>query len=474
MPDRQVVIAEEIPAPLREGLARLRQSLNVPDEFPADVLAAASAAVERQTLPEADATQIDFVTIDPPGSLDLDQAVHIRTEGAGYVVNYAIADVGAFVQPGDPVDLEAHRRGQTFYAPTRRTPLHPEVLSEGATSLLPEQVRPALLWELHLDATGECAGASVRRARVRSRRRLSYDQAQAALDAGTADDLLLLLRTVGQLREQLEVDRGGVSLGVPEQEVHAQGEHWELSYRTPLPVEGWNAQISLLTGMAAAKLMLGAGVGVLRTLPPADPGAIRRLRQTARALHIPWPDQQDYPDFVRSLDPSVHTHAAMLNACTTLFRGAGYVAFDGGAPEQALHAALAASYAHCTAPLRRLVDRYVGEVCLAICAGTPVPDWVRAALPGLAPDMEESNRRVKKYERGIVDLVEALVLSPHLGEAFAGTVIEADTERGDGTLQLNEPAVQARVTGAGLKLGADLTATLTAADVTTGNVRFKA
>lgn len=467
------MIAEEIPEPLREGLSLLRASLDVPDQFPAEVVATAEAAIARPGLPESDATHVEFVTIDPPGSMDLDQAVHIRVDGEGYLVSYAIADVGAFVTPGDPIDLEAHRRGQTFYAPTRRTPLHPEVLSEGASSLLPDQVRPALVWELKLDAKGECQAASVRRARVRSRSRLSYDEVQAALDAGTADEVLRLLRRVGQLREQLEIDRGGVSLGVPEQEVHAQGEHWELSYRTPLPVEGWNAQISLLTGMAAAKLMLGAGVGVLRTLPPADPGAVRRLRQTAKALHIPWPDQQDYPDFVRSLDPSIHTHAAMLNACTTLFRGAGYVAFDGAPPAQPLHAALAASYAHCTAPLRRLVDRYVGEVCLAICAGTPVPDWARLALPVLATDMEESNRRVKKYERGIVDLVEALVLSPHLGEAFAGTVIDCDTERGDGTLQLAEPAVQAKVTGLGLKLGADVTATLTTADLTTGKVRFK-
>jgi 2-haloacid dehalogenase len=76
-----------------------------------------------------------------------------------------------------------------------------------------------------------------------------------------------------------------VSLQIPEQEIveepAADGDPgWRLEFRAPLPVEGWNAQISLLTGMAAADMMLYGEVGVLRTMPPADPGALRRLRQT--------------------------------------------------------------------------------------------------------------------------------------------------------------------------------------------------
>ena len=74
----------------------------------------------------------------------------------------------------------------------------------------------------------------------------------------------------------------------------------------------------------------------------------------------------------------------MLNACTLLFRGAGYQAFRGTLPEQPMHAAIAAPYAHVTAPLRRLVDRYAGEICVAICAGQPVPEWVAATLAAAA------------------------------------------------------------------------------------------
>ena len=282
---------------------------------------------------------------------------------------------------------------------------------------------------------------------------------------------LRLLREVGELRRALEVARGGVSLEVPEQEIVPRDGTWEVEFRTLLPVEHWNAQISLATGMAAAQLMLDGRIGLLRTLPPADPGAVKRLRRVAHGLRIDWPPATGYPEFVRSLDPAKPSHLAMLNACTTLFRGAGYVAFDGAVPEQPLHAALATPYAHCTAPLRRLVDRFVTQVCLALCAGEPVPDWARRALPDLPDLMAASDARAKKYERGITALVEALVLSPHVGRRFAATVVEYDERRSRGEVQLEEPAVLAPFEGRAT-LGAELTVVLEEADLETGRVRF--
>ena len=236
---------------------------------------AAERAASSPRLPDLDRTDIELVTIDPPGSRDLDQALHITRDGSGFLISYAIADVAAFVSAGDPVDLEAHRRVMTLYAPHRRTPLHPPVLSEGAASLLPNQVRPALLWTIRTDARGRMTDAEVNRALVRSRAQLSYADAQAEIDSGSPRETLELLSLVGRWRERREIDRGGVSLQTPEQEVVADESGWRLVFRAPLPVEGWNAQISLLTGMAAAHLMLYGQIGVLRTMPPADPGALR-------------------------------------------------------------------------------------------------------------------------------------------------------------------------------------------------------
>jgi len=460
------------------GLDHIRAELQVPGDFPAEVLAAAERAAAAPRLPELDRTDLELVTIDPPGSKDLDQALHIAArDDGGWTVSYAIADVAAFVSPGDPVDVEAHRRGETFYGPDQRTPLHPPVLSEGAASLLPGQVRPALLWTIQLDAQGRTTDADVVRAKVRSREQLTYEQAQNDVDhpgPGGTRPTLALLAQVGPLREQRERERGGVSLDIPEQEVvPAEGGGFGLTYRALLPVEGWNAQISLLTGMAAAHLMLYARVGIVRTMPPAAGSALRRLHAVARALGIRWPAELDYPEFVRTLDASRPQDAAMINACTVLFRGAGYAAFDGSTPEDPEHAALASDYSHVTAPLRRLVDRYAGEVCLALCADQPVPGWVREALPALPGEMARADQAAHRYERAVVDWVEACVLQPRVGEVFTGTVVEVEPEKHRGTVVIQDPAVETRVEGDGLPLGHEVQVRLVSADPEQGKVTFE-
>ncbi len=467
-------IAPAAPAQLQPGLRHLRETLEVPDGFPPDVVAAAEAAARAPAPAErVDRTDIELVTIDPEGSMDLDQAVHVAKNGAGYTVHYAISDVAAWVVPGSPVDTEAHRRGQTFYAPDHRAALHPPALSEAAASLLADgRPRPALLWTVELDAEGQQTSATVERSLVTSRARLSYAEVQHDLDAGEASDSLHLLEIVGRLRQAIEAERGGVSLETPEQEIAAHGDDWRLEYRAALPVEGWNAQISLLVGAAAAEIMTAGMVGILRTLPPAEQWGIDKLRHTAKGLHIAWPGDVSYPDFVRSLDPTKPTHLAMLNACTVLFRGAGYTSFDGSLPDTNLvHGALAMRYAHATAPLRRLVDRYVGETCLALCGDTQVPEWVRRDLPELPSLMAASDARAKKYERGIIDLLEALVLSTRVGQTFTGTVVEIDKDGTDGAILLEDPAVEARVRGK-VELGEEATVTLISADVATGTVKF--
>ncbi|GAA1807234.1 RNB domain-containing ribonuclease [Nocardioides hankookensis] len=462
-------------ATLRGGIEAILTELDVSPTFPPEVEAAAEAAAAAPRLPELDRTDVAFVTIDPDGARDLDQAMHLsRGDDGGYVVRYAIADVAAFVAAGDPVDVEAHKRGETLYGADTKVPLHPPVLSEGAASLLPDQVRPALLWTIRLDAEGTRTDVQVERARVRSTAQLTYEQVQGALDDGTADESMVLLKEVGEIRIAREASRGGVSLPLPEQDVDVQGERWHLEFREQLPVERWNAQISLLTGFAAADLMMYARVGLLRTLPLPDPRDVQRLHRTARALGIEWPAELLYPDFIRSLDPSIPAHAAMVNACARLLRGSGYVAFDGEVPAQPLHSALAEEYAHVTAPLRRLGDRYAGEVCLALCAGTEIPDWVHAALPGLPKTLQGSASKAHAYERAVLDLVEAGVLADDVGETFAGVVVDVDEKDPHrGVVVVHDPDVEARVvSGAPLPLGTDVRVRLSVADVATRKVEF--
>jgi len=455
-------------APL--DFAALRAELEVPGDFASEVLADAQRSADAVELPDEDATDLPLVTIDPVGSRDLDQAVHLAREGDGFVVSYAIADVAAFVHPGSPVDLEAHTRGETLYFPDRRVPLHPPVLSEGAASLLPGEIRPAALWRITLGADGEVTAVDVRRARVRSVAQLDYAGVQADADRGALHEAIALLPAVGEARLAVARRRHAIDLDLPEQVVEQDGGEWRLHLRTQLPVERYNASISLLTGTCAAELMLRAGVGVLRVVPPPDTGAVAALRRAARALHVPWPDGAAPGDVLDQLDRSDPRHVALLEHATSLLRGAGYVAFASGRPEQTVHAGIGAPYAHVTAPLRRLVDRYGTEVCLAIQAGQPVPDWVSSALAALPGEMQRADHLAHVADRAVVDATEAWLLRDRVGEQFAATVVDA--EERSGMVVLDDPAVRARCDGANLPVGERITVRLVTADVAARQVRF--
>ncbi len=488
MPSRHIRLAAQGVPPDVVGAAHgafaaVRAEFELPDAYPDAALQEAAAPRALDALP--DETGIELVTLDPPGATDLDQAMAITRSDRGYRLWYAIADVPAAVHPGGAVDAEAHRRGETVYLPDGLVPLHPPAMSQGWASLLPGQDRAALLWEFTLDEAGNVGSAAVRRARVRSRAQLDYPAMQQALDAGTAPEVMVLLGEVGRQRQALEAARGGTSLQTPDEEVVPAGAglaaRWQLELRRPLPLEDWNAQVSLLTGMAAAQIMVGAGVGVLRTMPPPDADRLERLRRTAATLGLPWASDQPYGAFLRGLGssegvaaeggPDSNDVAAMLTQAASLFRGAGYVTFDGATPEPVpVHAAMGGAYAHVTAPLRRLVDRYGVAICVAVCAGEPVPDWVRTGLAVLPEQMAAADQRTHGVERAVVDTVESLLLAGREGEVFDAVVVDA--KEGSGTLQLHDLPVSARCDGAGLPLGDAVRARLVTADVATRSVRF--
>lgn len=433
---------------LREAFAAIRREFEVPEGFPPAVqqeaeAVALEAAAGFDEQGREDATDVEFVTIDPPGSMDLDQAVHIERSGAGFVVRYAIADVPAFVAPGGAVDVESRVRGTTLYLPDGRVPLHPPVLSEGAASLLPDQVRPAFVWTMRLGSDGELLEYRVARSLVRSRARYTYAEVQAAHDAGAPVAPVADLARVGTLRIEAGLERGAASLPMPEQVVSERDGTFVVEFRPGLPAEEWNAQISLMTGMAAASMMLEAGVGILRTMPGADDDAVATLRRQAAVLGAPWAPEVGYGRFLAGLDRTDSRHLALIYEATSLFRGAGYTVVDGGVPEVSTHAAVAAPYAHVTAPLRRLVDRFGLAVCEATGAGRPVADWVLEALPTLPEVMANADRRASAVDRAATDAVEAAELAAFTGETLRGVVV--DVRREHALVQFTEPAVVVKV-----------------------------
>lgn len=460
---------------LAASLQALRDELGLPDGWDSSVLAEAdeAAAVRDDSLP--DLRDLEFCTIDPEGSTDLDQALHLAEDGGRFLVHYAIADVPWFVRPGTAVDQEAHRRGQTMYAPDERVSLHPEVIAEDAASLLPEQDRQAYVWRFELDPSFEIRQVDLQRAVVRSRRQWSYTEAQQAVDGGTAPESLALLMRFGAGRAELESARGGASLNLPHGEVVLTEKGYAIEQRMPLPIEDANAQLSLMTGMAAARIMVDGRVGVLRTLPPAEESAVAQFRRQTEVLGLPWRQDTSYGDYLRSLDRSRPEALAVLQAATALFRGAGYESFDGSPPEQPLQAAIAAPYAHVTAPIRRLVDRFGLAVCEALVAGRPAPGWARQLLPELPKLMATSDDLASRLDNGALDRVEAAVLKDLATDTFDAVVLSRNNDHR--RIQLVDPFVVGSISlqddGTG-DPGELIKVRLVDADISTGKIEFAA
>jgi exoribonuclease R len=446
------------------GFQRIRDELKVPREFPPSVLAEAEVAAVRNPInPMADAKAagqyadllaIPFVTIDPPGSRDLDQAYFAARTESGYTVRYAIADVGFFVKRGGAIEDEAWRRGQTLYSPDLKTPLYPSAISEGGASMLADAVRPAIVFSFTLDEGGYAVSAVIARALVRSRAQLAYPdvgehlarererKGSGAMAGRDWSDSLDLLEEIGRKRQKIEAERGGVSLRIPEQQVQRWSTAvtgYRLAFETSSEVEDWNAQISLMTGIAAARVMIENGVGLLRALDPPRPDRVRALRLTAAALGVDWPASMEYDDFVRGLDPRNVTHAVLLHQAARVTGGARYVAFEGPPPRHSMHSAIASPYAHATAPLRRLADRYVLDLLITLSEGArPSPDFL-VILSRLPQVMADSDNLAHHLESAIVDYAEAWLMQDRIGQVFTGVVIAL---RMDGVVtQISDPPI---------------------------------
>ncbi|MGN9808849.1 RNB domain-containing ribonuclease [Micromonospora sp. BQ11] len=466
----------------RIDFGSLRREMDLPESFPAAAQREADEAASASPRPAVDRTDVPFVTIDPAGSRDLDQAMHLaRRPGGGFRVTYAIADVAAHVRPGGPLEEETWRRGQTIYLPDGTLPLHPRTLSEGAASLLPDVDRAAVVWTIDLDADGATVAVDLQRALVRSRAQLEYVSVQADADAGRLPEPIALLPEIGALLTARGLRRGAINLPLPEQDVEPDGDGWRLVLRGPVPMEEHNAQISLLTGMAAADIMLAGRIGLLRTMPAPNPEAVQRLRAAAAPLGVHWPDGAGPGAVIAGLDPAQPRAAAFIDQAAELMRGAAYTAFDGTLPEQSAHGGVAAAYAHVTAPLRRLADRYATEVCLALHSGRAVPDWARAALPKLPEVMAATDRTASTATRGAIELAEAVLLEHRVGEVFDAAVMDVDAPPGPrskpgrrpgGTVALDDPPVRARCLG-DLPLGERIRVRLVTADPSTRSIAFE-
>ncbi|MDO8364049.1 MAG: RNB domain-containing ribonuclease [Actinomycetota bacterium] len=447
---------------LGSGLAAIRRQYTVPQAFPPEVLAAADAAARRPPTEHADRTDWEFVTLDPATSTDLDQAFAISRSGDALLLHYAIADVAWFVHDGDPLDTEAWLRGSTLYLPDGKAGLYPPALAEGAASLLPDGPRPAVVFHVRVGTDGNAVLDGAERAIIHSRAKLAYDTVAAHELPAEFDELSRRVQAA-------EEARGAARLEPPEQVVERNNGGYQLSFRPRLATESQNAAMSLATNLAVAQAMQLAGTGLFRVMAEPDERAVARLRHTARAFGLRWPAEATLETFSRTLDPNVPTHAAFIMAVRRAGRGADYVPFAAGVTPW--HAAMAATYAHATAPLRRLADRYVVQTALAIANGKPVPDHVVAALPKLPAAMERADTVGSRIDRAVIDLAEAVMLHGREGESFDAIVVDDDEEAT--RIQLSAVAVVAKVKAHGVRPGDEMRVKLVRADPEQRTVEFQ-
>ena len=446
---------------LSAGLAQIRGQFRLPSAFPAEVEGEAVEAARKRFDEHSDATSVPFVTLDPAQSRDLDQAFAIEEAGDDILLHYAIADIGWFVAPDGAIDQEAWARGTSYYLPDGKVPLYPAVLSEGAASLLPDGERPAIIFTVRVDPAGEAKLDGVRRARIRSRAKLAYETAREEdLPAGFSE-------LTGRI-EAAEQARGAARVEPPEQEVVREDGHFRLQLRLQAWAEKRNAALSLATNLAVAAALLGAKTGLFRTMDEPQAWAVRRLRHTAKAIGLDWPKAESLQQRERRLDPTKPADAAMMLAIRRASQTAAYQPFTAGVLPW--HAAVAASYAHSTAPLRRLADRYVVEAALEIANGRPVPERIQKAFEALPDVMQKADALSGQITHAVIDLAETVTLQGGEGTNFAAVVTDVD-ERG-ARIQLSSPAVVARIKANGLKPGGELAVRLDSADPETRSVRF--
>ena len=447
---------------LGRGLASIRSEFQIPETFPPAVLAAAEDSARRSPAEHADRTDLPFVTLDPASSTDLDQAFAIESDGPDLRLRYAIADVAWFVEDGGPIDREAWRRGTTQYLPDGKAGLYPPVLSEGAASLLPDGPRPAVVFSVRIAQDGAVRLDGAERAIIRSRAKLAYDKVRDSdLPPGFAE----LARRI----QSAEKARGAARVNPPAQELAALGEgRFELLFRPSLESEVRNASLSLATNLAVADVLQAHRTGLFRIMAEPDDRAVLRLRHTAKGLGLEWPDEAPLAELERGLDPADPRQATLMLAIQRAGQGASYVPYKEG--ETPWHSAVAATYAHATAPLRRLADRYVVGAALALANGRPVPAAVTEAFEKLPAVMARADAIGSRIERAAIDLAEAVLLGGREGETFRAVATQVDGR--SVRIQLCDLPVAARMAAEGVKAGEGLEVRLVRADPELGTVTF--
>jgi ribonuclease R len=415
------------------ALERVRARYGIRSEFPPDVF-------ERPGEPDLtaggrrDLRDLVTVTIDAPSTMDLDDALAaLPADSEGAIRLFvSIADVDAHVPAGSPLDQEAQRRGTSVYLAGGMTPMLPRALSEDRCSLHPGQDRAAMTVEMRIDVEGAVRAVDIYKSRIRSHRRLSYEEVASSFDSEGRDDLpgevadcLAWLRAAASRIGATRVARGGVKILRHEAyiTVDDDGEPAEIRERAENRAHELVERLMVAANEAVGRWLDQRGVpSVYRVHPPPSPRQVASLEQSAERLGLK-------PGFGGEITPKAlaafeHQYAglpsarAMDSILTKILGPAQYQTevdphFGLGSP----------MYLHFTSPIRRYADLAVHRTVKAYLDGKRDFEGVTDALSELAVSLNDLSRRASKAETEWQRMLAARHFRDRVGERFEGRVV---------------------------------------------------
>ncbi|WP_137124584.1 ribonuclease R [Roseomonas sp. HF4] len=403
----------------------------IPDIFPAEAVQQAERARGVAAHGRVDLRDIPLVTIDGADARDFDDAVFAEPDGDGWRVLVAIADVAHYVTTGSALDREAWARGNSVYFPDRVVPMLPEALSNGWCSLRPAEDRGCLYVEMRFDGQGRKRAHAFGRGIMRSAARLTYEQVQAAADAGE-DPAALASGHVGRLYGAFRAllaareKRGTLDLDVPERKVdlNAEGRVTGVSPRPRLDSHRLIEEFMVAANVCAAEELERLFQPCMYRVHdrPSDQ-KMEGLRQFLATFDVTLPpsDRLHPRDFARVLEKVKDTpHQRLVNEA--VLRGQSQAAYQ---PDNIGHFGLAlARYAHFTSPIRRYADLLVHRALIrGLKLGTDgLHETEAARFPETAEHITNTERRAAAAERDAVDRYLAAFMAQRIGESFEARI----------------------------------------------------
>jgi len=397
---------------------------------------------EDQALPtlkgREDLREVPFITIDPADARDHDDAVYAERDTDpsnpyGWIVWVAIADVAAYVRPNSALDREARDKGNSTYFPDRVEPMLPEVLSNGLCSLKQGENRACMAVRMIFDKDGKKTGHKFMRGLMRSQAKLSYEQAQSAID-GQQDD------TTGPIIDAILYPLwNAYSTMLKGRERRSPLAIESAERRIIMAPDGGIAAIEPRKSLEAHRLieemMIQANVCAAETLEKTRTPLIYRVHEApsqekifnlADFLHTigkPW-NKGEAPTtkrFNKLLDEMRDTpHAEVVNE--VVLRTQMQAVYS---PDNVGHFGLHLDrYAHFTSPIRRYSDLIVhrGLIRGLNLGSDGLTDREIAELTAIAEQVTSTERRSMAAERDAMDRYIAAFLEDHVGATFSGRI----------------------------------------------------